>query len=378
MTTFMSLFSGGGGADIGAMMAGMTPVAAVEYDADIADVYRHNLGDHVTVADICALDPADFPAVDVLHASPPCPNFSTAKRGATETPQDIALSDAVIRFVTTLRPRAFTLENVIGYRKSESYRRILAALHESGYWTAVHKINFADYGVPQTRRRLIVRAVLGGWVPPLQPAHAGRWVGWYEAIEDLIPTLPDCELANWQRERLPDEWGEFAASVRGVALSNASSLDQRAGMEPFITATADNASKGALRAILFGNNANTTSGAPVYIAAAAPAQTVRTATGGRLQRAVLIGGANTSAAQSAPGVGVSSADEPTRLVNASNSGNWRAIADTRIVRMTPRALARFQTFPDWYELPASQTLAGTVIGNAVPPLGYAAMVRGLG
>jgi len=36
--------------------------------------------------------------------------------------------------------------------------------------------------------------------------------------------------------------------------------------------------------------------------------------------------------------------------------------------MTPRALARFQTFPDWYELPDTKSLACRIIGNAVPPL----------
>ena len=40
----------------------------------------------------------------------------------------------------------------------------------------------------------------------------------------------------------------------------------------------------------------------------------------------------------------------------------------RVIKMTPRALARFQSFPDWYELPESNTLAARIIGNAVPPL----------
>jgi DNA (cytosine-5)-methyltransferase 1 len=36
--------------------------------------------------------------------------------------------------------------------------------------------------------------------------------------------------------------------------------------------------------------------------------------------------------------------------------------------MTPRALARFQSFPDWYELPENARLAAKGIGNACPPL----------
>jgi hypothetical protein len=54
-----------------------------------------------------------------------------------------------------------------------------------GYWLHVDVLNAADFGVPQTRRRLVVRAVRGGFVPHLPPKIA--WRGWYDAIADLIP-----------------------------------------------------------------------------------------------------------------------------------------------------------------------------------------------
>lgn len=44
------------------------------------------------------------------------------------------------------------------------------------------------------------------------------------------------------------------------------------------------------------------------------------------------------------------------------------LTNGRIVQMTPRALARFQTFPDGYVLPSNKKLACYGIGNAVPPL----------
>jgi len=39
-----------------------------------------------------------------------------------------------------------------------------------------------------------------------------------------------------------------------------------------------------------------------------------------------------------------------------------------VVKLTPRALARLQSFPDSYILPDKNTLACFGIGNAVPPL----------
>ncbi len=44
------------------------------------------------------------------------------------------------------------------------------------------------------------------------------------------------------------------------------------------------------------------------------------------------------------------------------------IGAARVVQITDRGLARFQAFPDWYELPERRALASRVIGNAVPPL----------
>ena len=55
----------------------------------------------------------------------------------------------------------------------------------------------------------------------------------------------------------------------------------------------------------------------------------------------------------------------------------RAFDGGRVVTMTPRALARFQSFPDSYVLPDSKTLAAKIIGNAVCPLGYQRIAEGL-
>ena len=48
------------------------------------------------------------------------------------------------------------------------------------------------------------------------------------------------------------------------------------------------------------------------------------------------------------------------------SRDW--LTQGRVVKMTPRALVRFQSFPDSYALPEKNSLAVTIIGNAVPPL----------
>lgn len=383
MKTFASLFSGFGGADIGAMQAGLTPLWGVEYIPEIAAVANANLGNHIMVADILDLDPATFATVDVLHASPPCPNFSVAKAGAVETPHDLAMAQKVAAFVTTLRPRVFTLENVWGYRNSQSWAVIRDALYEAGYWLNVEHVNAADFGVPQTRKRMIVRAILGGWVPYL-PAPVS-WVGWYAAIEDLLPTLPESKLAPWQLARLPDDLRQSLLWAHGPIADDeppvmrqpdkpSMTLGTTSGPYNAVLIKGGDASGtgGRWRAVLVGNNANATSGARILPDAGDPAATLRTDSGGRLQRAVLINSEN--AGQEWGGIRSWSSQAMTM---STSSTSPKAVFPFSVVAMTPRCLARFQSFPDWYELPIKKTLAARGIGNAVPPLLYQRIVEGL-
>lgn len=57
---------------------------------------------------------------------------------------------------------------------------------------------------------------------------------------------------------------------------------------------------------------------------------------------------------------------------SSKGGNRKtfinACVESQVFNLNIRALARLQTFPDWYSFPESTALAGRIIGNAVPPL----------
>jgi hypothetical protein len=69
--------------------------------------------------------------------------------------------------------------------------------------------------------------------------------------------------------------------------------------------------------------------------------------------------------------------EPSFTIKAPGGGRvhraW--LEQGRVVSMTPRALARFQSFPDSYLLPEKSATAVRVIGNAVPPKLYEAILR---
>lgn len=370
--TGATLFTGFGGADLGMRDAGLEMLWGIEYDDAIAAVAREN-GLSVTTGDVTKVNPGDYDAIDCLHASPPCPSFSVAKAGGKETNQDIEIAMSVVRFIEHFRPKVFTLENVWGYRKSESWLAIYRALVAMGYGIGHAKLNAADYGVPQSRERMIVWAMRDGRVLPAPtPTHAkyppkpglfgdtlNKWIGWYEAIEDLIPDLPDSQLAPWQLKRLPEELTTLIIGENPNARGDCRTRD-----EPMKTIAAQQAG-GLPRAVLVETNANDTSGHPIERGSDEPSGTVKTGLN-HVPRAVLVDGklgSHSTYLATAP------APAPAFTVTTShNNRDLKATTGTRVVQMTPRCLARFQSFPDSYVLPEKRSLATKGIGNAVPPM----------
>ncbi len=384
ISTIATLFSGGEGVGVGAQQAGVKHLWGIEYDADIAAVAQMN-GFAATVADVTSCDPDDFERPDILHASPPCPNFSTAKTDRGETGADIAMGLSVCGFIHALRPDVFTLENVYGYRNSQSFKGILMALHLCGYKFNYWHLNAADYGVPQTRKRLFLVALKGG-TPQRPPAthqdpskivaaqmgmfgaQLPPWIGWYEAIEDLIPTLPESQFAPWQLKRLDPE---ILRMVRALLINSENAHQEwgglRDGEDPAMTLAA----KSKPRAfIVDGCNAGgdpTTRRSEPYFSVTAESHK-------GMARAFLVGGQYGQPAGT-PNRSAQCTDGPAFTVTAVNKGDWTGAAAGHVVQMTPRALARFQSFPDWYELPEKKSLACHVVGNAVPPLLYQRVIE---
>jgi DNA (cytosine-5)-methyltransferase 1 len=409
--TYGSLFTGFGGACLGARAAGLELAWGNELDPAIAEVGNCNLGGHIRVGNVLEQNPHDYERVDVMHMSPPCTRASVAngsaevnEDGLKESPLDIALANKCIEFIETLQPECVTLENVWGYRVFQSWKGgrkcegIQSALYRLGYWVSVEHVNSADFGVAQTRRRMIVRAIRGGWVPYLpQPVP---WMSWYSAIEDILHTLPDSQFAPWQLARLPEELrtmlvaqGKYGdnlvmaqqdkpaftitansnqTGVRALLVSNAKteySDGTRQGDDPAFTVTGE--SNGRVKAFLMGKNQDKFGDGMRY--AVEPAQTIGANEHG--SKAFIVDCKNTGRDATT----ARESHEPmfTVMTDGRHSHAPRAFDGGRVVAMTPRALARFQSFPDWYQLPDSKTLAAKGIGNAVCPLGYQRIVEGL-
>lgn len=200
-------FSGGGLVEEG-LKGIIDPVVAVEYDEKISGVYRNNFGQHIVTADVRDVDPKELVKqidgeVEYFHASPVCKNYSQAKSNHAEVELDKETAASTAEFINAVKPKVVTIENVKGYKDSEAMKIITDALDANGYTWDADVYNAADYGGYTNRERLIVRAVRDGKLPE-KPKKMARKSGWYEAVEDIIPTLTEKKngVAPWMDIRL--------------------------------------------------------------------------------------------------------------------------------------------------------------------------------
>ena len=158
----VSLFSGAGGLDLGFKMAGHDIIWANDLYGDAVETYRLNLGDHIVCEDIFKVDENDVPDCDIIIGGFPCQGFSVANTKRHEGDERNALYKQLIRIIDAKKPKFFLAENVKGLTnlaKGKVFQMILSDFSELGYEVKYKILNAADYGVPQTRQRVIIVGV---------------------------------------------------------------------------------------------------------------------------------------------------------------------------------------------------------------------------
>ncbi len=216
--TFIDLFAGAGGFSLGLYQAGMKGIFAVERDSMAFETLKYNLIDGenafawpswMPIAQMDIRYVIDHYKdeilalrgdVDLVAGGPPCQGFSTAGRRVEHDERNQMFKEYV-KFVDIVRPRMILFENVPGfsYRFNKngslgaSYLSLLKAeLERIGYETPTEAVyNFSDFGVPQSRKRLIIFTSEKGSDPASfheklsLKGNQGLKVGVKQAISDL-------------------------------------------------------------------------------------------------------------------------------------------------------------------------------------------------
>lgn len=160
--TFLSLFAGCGGLDLGFVQAGFKSLLSVDLDAVAMGVHRKNLAGPVELMDLAIELPSigSQASVDVLLAGSPCQGFSTVGLRRVDDPRNSLLLIAAKAAVCT-GAKVVVAENVLG-ALSGSHRSYWDQLHGRlralGYSTHDVHVDSHQFGVPQHRRRVFLVA----------------------------------------------------------------------------------------------------------------------------------------------------------------------------------------------------------------------------
>ncbi|MDG4822005.1 DNA cytosine methyltransferase [Asanoa sp. WMMD1127] len=165
--TIVDLFAGAGGLSEGFRQAGFVVKAGSDYDPDAAATYRRNFPRAKTiVGDV--RDPIVREAIlgvargaDVVVGGPPCQAFSQVRNHSRiiDDPRN-SLYREFVNIVGEVRPKAFLMENVPGMAQMGVKEQVAQDLSLNGeYLVEPQLCDAADFGVPQTRKRLLFLGV---------------------------------------------------------------------------------------------------------------------------------------------------------------------------------------------------------------------------
>lgn len=168
MKTGVDLFSGAGGMSLGAKLAGISTVCAVEKDAYSAETFAYNNPNaHVIDRDIREVDfKKEAVRPFVLYGGPPCQGFSTSNT-KTRNLRNAKnhLFTEFVRAIEELQPQWVIFENVEGIttlKKGVVIDQLKEAIKEVNreYKFKDGVLKASDYGVPQARKRYFLVANL--------------------------------------------------------------------------------------------------------------------------------------------------------------------------------------------------------------------------
>lgn len=184
---YFSTFSGIGGFELGleraAKRAGLSNkcVGHSEIDKFAENVYQKHFTGNKNYGDITKINAKELPDFDILVGGFPCQSYSSAGKQKGLGDERGQLFYDLVRIIREKQPKVIVLENVpalLSNNRGHSFATILAELEKLGMYAEWQVCDSSHFGVPQTRKRLIIVGFLGK-IPtqpifPLHPTHRTR------------------------------------------------------------------------------------------------------------------------------------------------------------------------------------------------------------
>lgn len=189
----VDLFCGVGGLTHGLARGGIYIGAGIDIDSNCQFPYERNNKSTFIEKDLTRLLPEDVhPHLEagefsLIAGCAPCQPFSTYSQKCQSDPSDgrwnLLLEFG--RLIQHIQPDLVTMENVPQLTKHEVFSDFLKSLANYHVWYDV--VQCVEYGVPQTRKRLVLLASKLGPIKLIPPTHS---VSGPLTVRDAIADLP--------------------------------------------------------------------------------------------------------------------------------------------------------------------------------------------
>ena len=201
----VSLFAGAGGLDLGLIQSGHKIIWANDIDKDSCETYRKNIGNHIICKDIAEIDFTEIPNSEVIVGGFPCQGFSMAN--LLRKPEDSrnVLYKYFYQLVKMKQPKYFLAENVRGILslgKGKIIKQIVKDFEKAGYRVEYSVFNTANFGVPQTRVRVIIAGTRidlpeeSNYSFPKPIMEKESWISVGDALDDIPEPDSNHSLTN--------------------------------------------------------------------------------------------------------------------------------------------------------------------------------------
>jgi DNA (cytosine-5)-methyltransferase 1 len=196
-SSVVDLFCGIGGLTRGFVKEGFDVAAGIDDDETCRYAYEKNNGtafikkdiELVTAAELTELYPQG--STKILVGCAPCQPFSryTIREGEDEKWK---LLRSFAKLIRGVQPEIVSMENVPELEKHHVYDEFVDALEEDYHVTA-YTVYCPDYGVPQTRERLVLFASKYAKIEIVKPTHTPER---YRTVRDAIGRLEPIEAGQ--------------------------------------------------------------------------------------------------------------------------------------------------------------------------------------
>ena len=194
----VDLFCGAGGLTFGLQKAGIQVAAGIDIDEQACYAYeKNNKGSRFYDWNLAHKRPSDIDKLfevgqyKLLAGCAPCQPFSKLTVKEKKCHRNWDLLEHFSDFVKDILPEFVTMENVpeLATRGEDIFNQFINTLTKNKYYVDWKIVNCCDYGVPQSRRRLVLLASRLGeiLVPDGTYKHASKWKTVRMTIEGLPP-----------------------------------------------------------------------------------------------------------------------------------------------------------------------------------------------